>query len=214
MSSGFALTAWCPLPPAAMWSSFSKAQCCQTLWSWLHYQMSTEWDGLFYHLTQLQLSPRHPHTCKGRYMTLLMPHCEVLCISDWDGQESRPSQDRLAALQRHWRGNQKYPLRYVRGKEWWKYARSALYSLSLIDTQSGEDTFNLHGPSSWHEGKQRTTESVEQQAVFFILNIFANQISWIFHGWSVTFKMIFDHYQPHKQTAQGAGLSRCNMSNH
>lgn len=116
--SGFAPTARCPLPPAAVWSSFSRAQCCQTLWSWLHYQMSPEWNGLFYHLTQWQLSARHPHTCKGRYMALL-------CIS--------PSKDRRRfALQRHWRGNQKYPLRYGGFKEWWKNARSALYSLSLI----------------------------------------------------------------------------------
>lgn len=114
--SGFTLTALCQLLSAAVWSSFRWAQCCQTLWSWLHYQMSQEWNGLLYHFTQRQLSPRHPHTCKRRYMTLLMPPCEMLYISNWDGHESRLSQDHLAALQRHWRGNHKYPLRYAGSK--------------------------------------------------------------------------------------------------
>lgn len=98
--SGFALTAWCPLLPAAVWSSYIQPHCCQTLWSWLHYQMSSEWNSLFYHLIQWQLSRGHPHTCKGWYMTLLVPDGEAACISDWNGRENHPSQGRcLSALQ-------------------------------------------------------------------------------------------------------------------
>ncbi|KAK5856304.1 hypothetical protein PBY51_007912 [Eleginops maclovinus] len=47
-------------------------------------------------------------------MTLVVPWCEAVCISDWDGQESHPlGGHRLAALQRHWRESHKYPLRVI-----------------------------------------------------------------------------------------------------
>lgn len=167
--SAFALTAWCPLPPAAVWFGFTRA-----------HQMSPEWNGLFYQLSRCQLSPRHPHTCKGRYTTLLMPHCEAVCISDWDwdGQEGHPSQDcRLTARQSRWRGNQKYPLRYAGFKEWWKNARSALYSLSLIDTQSGKDSRTVFYVGI--EKEQRNTEAVEEPAVFLssmVLQIKLNEL--------------------------------------
>lgn len=166
--SGFALTAWCPLPPAAVWSSFSWAQCCQTLWSWLYYQMSPEWNGLFYHLTQWQLSPRHPDTCKGRYMTLLMPHHEAECISDWDGQQSNPSQDRRLAplaepLERKPEVSSQVP--WVQGV---MEICQECTLFTLIDKQSGKESYNLHSLLSWREGEQRTAESVEKQAGLFI----------------------------------------------
>lgn len=51
-------------------------------------------------------------------------------------------------------------------KKWWKYARSALYPPSLIDTQSVKYSFNLHSLWSGHQGEQRPAESVEQHVVF------------------------------------------------
>lgn len=51
--------------------------------------------GCFITLTLWQLSPRLPRTCKGRYTTLLMTHCEAARISDGVGQESRPSKELL-----------------------------------------------------------------------------------------------------------------------
>lgn len=62
--------------PTVVRSSFSQTRCCQTKWSWLHYQISAEWNVLFYQVCLWQLSPRHPHTCKGRYMTL--------CTARWE----------------------------------------------------------------------------------------------------------------------------------
>lgn len=148
----------CSLPAAAVLSSFSQAQSCQTLWSWLRYQMSPEWNGLFYHLTQWQLSARHPQTCKGEdSWPSENPNRVAVSIS--------LSQDcQLSALQRHWRGSQKHPLRYGGFKERWKIARSTLDSLSLLDIQAGEDSHNLSFQLAWWRG--RVAESVEKHAVF------------------------------------------------
>lgn len=99
--------------PAPVWSSCSHI-CC-----WRSYQMSPEWNGLFYHLTQGQLSATHPHTCKGRYMFLCKPLNRPL--QSIATQSSSLCKDTRG-------GKQKYALGNRRLKEWWKYRYiSSLY---------------------------------------------------------------------------------------
>ena len=97
--SGFALTALCPLLPAAVCDPVSVGPSAARLCgAGCTIRCPQNEMCCFITCSQWQLSPRNPHTCKGRYMSLPMPHWEEVCISD--GQESHLSENHhLTALQ-------------------------------------------------------------------------------------------------------------------
>lgn len=118
-------------------------------------------NGLFYHLSLWQLSPRHPHTCTGRYMTLLMPHCEAVRISDWDGQESRPSTrpPPCCSAETLMGGEPEVSSQVRRVQGVMEICQEC--TLSLTDIQTEEYSYNLCFKLTW-----RTAKSFGHHALF------------------------------------------------
>jgi len=115
---------------------------------------------------QWQLSPRHPHTLQREIQC--SPHVRRCASVAGTGRKAVHHETE----QRHWRGNQKYPPRYV----------MEISQECTLFTQFNWPTVRrrrdyLHGLLRWHEGEHCSRAACGP----FILNFVAHQILRTFH---------------------------------